>query len=371
MTPADILEAALNRALLESGRIEPALLAKVDLIARNIQNRAGVRLLMACLLAKLDQPHLDVRKPYTEIGTPDSFSGRTYDERYLTAFIIKHRLPCNLTTAFLTPALRNRNTVLTPETDLVGRPREVYQAVLELLDAVYREQVEPQLLLAEILRGLIVVRDERQQRMDTLLAGLRAGREKIPLSAENIVRLIEQHLNLRGTSRLPVIIVAAAYETASSFLGEHLLPLEGHNAADRQTQALGDVQITLSNDLQIVTVYEMKMRSVTINDLEQAWQKLIAQNVTIQNYIFVSTYPVTSDVEEYAQGLYERTNGVEFVILDCISFLRHFLHLFYRIRMKYLDIYQALLLLEPDSSISQPIKEAFLAMRLAAESEPD
>ena len=41
---------------------------------------------MACMLARLDRPELDPRKPYTEIGTPDSFSGRSYDERYLTPF---------------------------------------------------------------------------------------------------------------------------------------------------------------------------------------------------------------------------------------------------------------------------------------------
>ena len=50
---------------------------RVEYVSRNLQNRAGVRLLMSCLLAKLDNPQVDVRKPYTEIGTPDAFSGRT------------------------------------------------------------------------------------------------------------------------------------------------------------------------------------------------------------------------------------------------------------------------------------------------------
>ncbi len=54
--------------------------------------------------------------------------------------------------------------------------------------------------------------------------------------------------------------------------------------------------------------------------------------------------------------------------LDCISFLRHFLHLFHRLRAAYLDMYQELLLLEPESAVSQPLKEAFLAMRQATES---
>jgi hypothetical protein len=37
--------------------------------------------------------------------------------------------------------------------------------------------------------------------------------------------------------------------------------------------------------------------------------------------------------------------------------------------MKFLDRYQALVLEEPDSAVSQPLKEAFLALRQAAESE--
>ncbi|WP_218062621.1 hypothetical protein [Komagataeibacter swingsii] len=61
----------------------------------------------------------------TEIGGTDSFSGRTYDERYLTRFINEHWLPVNPTTAFLTPTLRNIGQPLTTDRELVGRPPKV------------------------------------------------------------------------------------------------------------------------------------------------------------------------------------------------------------------------------------------------------
>ncbi len=70
----------------------------------------------------------------------------------------------------------------------------------------------------------------------------------------------------------------------------------------------------------------------------------------------------------YAASLYEKTAGVEIVILDCIGFLRHFLHLFHRLRMEFLEEYQKLALSEPESAVSQPLKEAFLALRQAVES---
>ena len=71
-----------------------------------------MRLLLACALAKVVNPNVDIRKPYTELGGTDSFSGRTYDERYITALINEHKLPANSTTAFLSPALRTKNPVL-------------------------------------------------------------------------------------------------------------------------------------------------------------------------------------------------------------------------------------------------------------------
>ncbi|MEW5961394.1 MAG: DNA methyltransferase, partial [Chloroflexota bacterium] len=69
----------------------------------------------------------------------------------------------------------------------------------------------------------------------------------------------------------------------------------------------------------------------------------------------------------YAATIHEKA-GIEMVVLDCLGFLRHFLHLFYRLRMRFLEAYQELLLAEPDSAVSQPLKEAFLALRQAAES---
>ena len=86
------------------------------------------------------------------------------------------------------------------------------------------------------------------------------------------------------------------------------------------------------------------------------------------NYLFVTTDVIDPLVAEYAATFYEKTDGTEIAILDCIGFLRHFLHLFHRIRADYLNAYQTLVLNEPDSAVSQTLKEAFLALRQAAES---
>ena len=322
------------------------IVGRVDFVCRNIQNRAGVRLLLACLLAKIHKPSIDIRKPYTEIGSNDCYSGRTYDEAYVESFSI----------------------VLTPDLNLVGRPPKMYQAMLELLTDVQKNRVSAEDLLAEMIRCLLAVKSERQQRMDSLLAALRSTEENIPLSAETIITLIEQHLNCRRSSRLPVLIVAAAYEAASDYLKERVLLLEAHTSADLQTKALGDIQITLIDDNDVVTGYEMKTRRVIKNDIDNALHKIERSGKRIDNYIFITTDTIEVSVQEYAKSLYEKTGGIEIVILDCVGFLRHFLHLFHRLRMQYLEAYQNLDIKEPESSVSQPLKEAFLALRQVAES---
>ncbi len=166
---------------------------------------------MACTLAKIDRPEVDPREPYTEIGGDSSFSGRTYDERYITGFINSKNLPCNSTTAFLTPALRNIAAPLTTDVTIVGRPPQVYRDTLHILDDLANGRVTAEDVLADTIRLLCVVRDEKSRRMETLLAGIEAGRDSLPLSSEAIVSLIEQHLACRNASRQPVLVVAAAY----------------------------------------------------------------------------------------------------------------------------------------------------------------
>lgn len=115
MTPEDILRGIYERAaatLATSIIPDLDIRERADYVCRCTSNRAGVRLLMSCLLGKLDKPNVDPRKPYTEIGGTDSFSGRIYDEQHLAPFISEYRLPVNQTTAFLTPTLRNLEKIL-------------------------------------------------------------------------------------------------------------------------------------------------------------------------------------------------------------------------------------------------------------------
>lgn len=370
-TPEQILQTIYEQAIatLKNTVItETAIRKRVEYVCRNTSNRAGVRLLMSCLLGKMHKPNVDIRKPYTEIGGDDSFSGRTYDEQHLTQFINKYRLPCNPTTAFLTPTLRNIDYALTTDRELVGRPRDLYNQTLQLLDDVAENRIAANVLFVETIRMLLNLRDEKLARMASLIEALKRTEGGLPLSSEVIVTLIGQHLACKNASRLSVLVVAAAYQVAGECLAESLLPLKAHNAADLQTGSIGDVEICLLGEDDVVTAYEMKMKRVTIDDIDNAMMKIAKVPKRINNYLFITTDKIDVDVSEYAAKFYEESGGTEIAIIDCIGFLRHFLHLFHRIRMDYLNAYQALVLNEPDSAVSQALKEAFLALRQASES---
>lgn len=327
-------------------------------------------MLLTCALAKIHNPEIDIRKPYTEIATPDSFSGRAeYDEKYIGPFVARHNLPVNSTTAFLTPGFRTINVPLALPLTISGRPKRMYTDTIDLLDFAHIGRLSPTALLDETLRQLLILKQEQADRRQQLLENLSTSNSGILLSSEEIVTLISQHLRSPRSSRLPVLIVAAAYRCAASHLGETFRTLYPHNAADMQTGALGDIEITLANDDEIVTCYEMKAKEVTIADVDAAISKLASSQTRIDNYIFITTGRIDPDVTDYASSLYRATDGIEFVILDCIGFLRHFLHLFHRLRIEFLDVYQSLVLAEPDSAVNQPLKELLLTLRQAAEAD--
>lgn len=369
INPAPILEDLYQftyKNISKSSIKSDKLREQVAFICRCNANKAPIRFLMSCLLAKIHNSKVDIRKPYTEIKGDDTYSGRFYDERFVESFVHKYKLPCNPTTAYLTPAFRNLDRTLTTDLVLVGRPREVYEYALNILDAAQRKKERPENLLQEIIRLLLVIQTEDESRMQQLIGNLKQGDDILPLSSEEIVTLLVQHLNCKKSSRLPVLIVAAAYEAINIKLGEVSLPLQAHNAADKQTGSIGDVEVTLTNNDKVVTCYEIKDKKVTKNDIDVALDKISKLSGKLDNYIFITTNLIEPDVLEYAKNLYGKT-GIEFSILDCIGFIRHYLHFFHRHRNLFLNVYQQLVLSEPASSVSQPLKEAFLALRRAAE----
>jgi len=123
----------------------------------------------------------------------------------------------------------------------------------------------------------------------------------------------------------------------------------------------------LIDDSDIITCYEMKTKPMLLSDIHVVLEKISAAP-KLDNYIFITTEHVSEQIHGAAKKAYNST-GVEIAILDCIGFIKYFLHLFHRIRMVFLEEYQKLVLDEPASAVSQQLKEAFIVLKKAAEQE--
>ncbi len=174
------------------------------------------------------------------------------------------------------------------------------------------------------------MRDEKLSRIKPLLHSLQRTHNDIYLlSADAIVTLLKQHLACKKSSRLPVLMVAAAYDVAGKYLSERMLPFNSHNAADIQTGALGDVEICLSDDNHIVTAYEMKTRKITDDDIDAAVNKIMRSLSGVHHYIFITTENIDQEAIKYVTQLNDKIGRIEIAILDCIDFIRYFLHIFF------------------------------------------
>lgn len=347
--------------------LDNSIAVKIENICRCERNKAPIRFLMAGLLAKIEDISIDLHKPYSATGE-HSYKGRSNDEDIVQPFIHKYSLPCNQTTAYLTPAFRTIEKPLTKDFFNNCRPKEVYYDMMDVIEFVETNPTQAKNVLSDVICTLLIVKSENEQRMTQLKQALAVNKDTLELSGEEITNLLVQHLHCKGSSRLPVLIIAAAYESVKDMTGEINKPLFAHKAADSQTGALGDIEIMLKNENDVVTCYEMKKKRVTKDDINVCVEKLLNSRKRIDNYIIITTDTIEKEVSDFAATFYNEI-GIEIVVLDCIGFINHFLHFFHRHRTSFLNNYQNMVLNEPDSSVSQPLKEAFLTLRRVAESE--
>ena len=338
---------------------------KILSVCKCESNKAPIRYLMSAMIAKYDNPNIDTRQPYPKLGDK-SFAGRSIDEGIVQSFIHKYDLPCNDTTAFLTPAFRTIETAITKSTFEKCRPASVYYNMMDVLDYVEGHSKEAPNILSQIIHDLLMVKETNKIRMTQSLEEL-ANEKKQELSSEEITTLLYQHLQCRGSSRLPVLMITAAYQSVQHLTKETHRPLLAHNAADKQTGAIGDIEITLTGDDSTVTCYEMKKKQVSTDDIHVVINKLKKLEHKPDNYIIITTESISKEVKDLAYSIYGKL-GVELAVLDCIGFINHFLHFFHRYRTDFLNHYQELVLTEPNSAVSQPLKEVFLSLRKVAES---
>lgn len=96
-------------------------------------NKAPIRYLMSGMVAKIDRPSINLYKPISSLGGDDAYEGRSYDEDIIEPYVLKHQLPCNVTTAFLTPSFRKIERPLAKEMFKTSRPPQPYYQMMDVL----------------------------------------------------------------------------------------------------------------------------------------------------------------------------------------------------------------------------------------------
>jgi DNA adenine methylase len=87
------------------------------------------------------------------------------------------------------------------------------------LDDVYQKRLTANELLVETVRWLLIVREEKRQRMNSLLAGLKVTQGETSLPAEGIVNLIEHHLKLKNRLAAPRCLISRIRKHVNAFVG--------------------------------------------------------------------------------------------------------------------------------------------------------
>jgi len=123
----------------------------------------------------------------------------------------------------------------------------------------------------------VVAQVERKARIKVLLSGVNRVPNALPLTSEDTVNLIEQHLRCKGSSRLPALVVAATFMAAK-------IRRTGNK---KEAGAVGDMQITIPGGHKMVTRCEVKNKAMQRYDIDRALQKIAAQGKHVQNYIFI------------------------------------------------------------------------------------
>jgi hypothetical protein len=88
--------------------------------------------LLGCVLAKLLNPAVNVRKPYAGQGD-DAFNGRTLDERVVNRFLKHQRIPSSAGSYL---SVFRRSVQFVPDTHGGLRDKVAYDALLRVLDYV-------------------------------------------------------------------------------------------------------------------------------------------------------------------------------------------------------------------------------------------
>jgi hypothetical protein len=256
---------------------------------------------IGCCLARIIDPHVDIRLPYMNQGD-DAYNGRTLDENVVNPFLKEREIPSSKG-PFL--SVFRRNIGFVPETAKGLRDRDAFGAMLAVIDALLAtDQNGVRTYLRYLLTAFVDLRD----------------RSKITLSRINRLS-IDQYSTLMSSllatpsgGLIPVLLAVATFNAIRE---TYALPWEiefqGINVADAASGAGGD--ITVKRDGQIIISVEVTERPIDNARVRSTFATKISPN-SIDDYLFFySAAQPTEEARAAARAYFAQGHEINFVAI--------------------------------------------------------
>ena len=307
----------------ETSIMDESLKYWLDTTLKNSERKKGVlTVVVTSLVKKIVNPKQDIR--LHQANMTNGYSGRTLDTNIITPFFKKNKFPAMSESGWLTRSLEQNQSY-----DLKYRgaikPSELKKSFLQILDSV-EKGTSPRPLLIYILRGLIANRD---MNVNLKLA------KPINLSISDIVFYLNKHFTKKytksGASRLPVLAIYAAYQQMCNEVGRYkkckLKELESHTSPDKNSGAVGDIEILDENSKLFEAIEIKHQKVVDVTMISDAYKKF--QTETIKRYYLLTTSEKNNnDIENTKEILrISRSHGCQVIVNGVLDTLKYYLRL--------------------------------------------
>lgn len=257
----------------------------IVVISQNGEKSKGAMTVVATgLIYKYFHPEQDVR--FHQSKMIGGYSGRSFDNHYVTPFLRNNDFPCMAESGWLTRSLEQ---ALPYDLEYPGQisGTGVKEAFLEIYSAtVDGDKIDIKDILACFFQELVKVRDA--SKIDLICPSR--------LTIQTALKLIQKHIeykyNTSGGARLPNIAIYSAYKTAINassgrYLEKDLIDLNSHTSSDKSSKSIGDIQINDNHGNPFEGI-EIKARPIEPFMLEVIYKK-IQEFSTVERYYLLTT----------------------------------------------------------------------------------
>ena len=261
--------------------------------------------LLGCFLAKINDPAVNVRKPYVSQGD-DAFNGRTLDERVVNPTLQQRRVPSSRG-PFL--SVFRRSVEFTDATRDGVRDKAGYDAFLQAISFMEDTAYDDRDALVQATYAVVYRFVELREASNVPLTRIQR------MSLDQIISLLSHLLDTPSGGRLPMYIVVAVFQAVNERLGLNWeIRWEGINVADTASGLGGD--IVVSSGDRTFLVAEVTEREVGQNRVVATFNNKVGPN-QIEDYLFFThSKDQPAETAEQMRRYFAQGHELNFVVIQ-------------------------------------------------------